>query len=324
MITLSSSKIELWEQCQLKFYAHCVLGLKGDFNFAKEPRIQLGSLLHRLFQDFYKNNHQISLFTKEHNKLENLLTLFESEWQALSLKLDFKSDTENEAYKVKGQKALKNFYSREEVREFHPPLYMEQWFNFHLQDFKLNGRIDRIDRESNRKIVITDYKITDKLPNSSELEDDIQLSIYHLACQHSILKEEPSELILFYPVQGEILRTNRTKEQLQEFTNNIQKILSELKEKGSNLGLYATNPAEWKCNSCGFKANCPEFLDAKENKQITLHEAEKLSGELLEFLKQKDTLLIKIAERKQLLKDYMQKNKLTNLGAVTLDELKQF
>ncbi|MDX1920142.1 MAG: PD-(D/E)XK nuclease family protein [Candidatus Caenarcaniphilales bacterium] len=320
MITLSSSKIDLWYQCQLKFYAHCILGLKGEYSFATEPRIQLGSLLHRYFQDFYKNHHQVSLFEKDKSKLENLLKLFETEWKSLSKKLNFKNEGDQEAYFFKGQKALKNFFAREESRDFHPPLYIEQWFNFPLSKVKLNGRIDRIDREKNGKVTIIDYKITDKLPNSSELKDDLQLTIYHLACQNSILNETPSELILYYPVQGETFRTTRTSKQLESFEQSIEQILAELDEKKDNLGLYATNPAEWKCNSCRFKANCPEHSNKDLSVELSLKEAEELAEKYGFLLSQKDQIIIEIAQIRKKLKTFMLENKLTSIGKILLNE----
>ncbi|MDJ0626133.1 MAG: PD-(D/E)XK nuclease family protein [Candidatus Caenarcaniphilales bacterium] len=266
--SFSSSKIDLWKQCELKFYAHVLLGIRPKNNFSRDPKVQLGSILHKFFHEFYKDQSQTNLFKQNIKSLRNLEEEFCTAWDDISKSLDYGNDTDAKTqqffYQEKGLKALKNFYKREEKRGFKQPVFLEKWFKLSFDEFSLTGRVDRIDREEDGSISIVDYKITDKILSVEDAKGDNQLTIYSIACLQSLLNEKAQKLILYYPTQDEEIISYRNDSSIEELLLKLKQINSHIEQHGLQQDKYNTNPADWKCSSCGFQKQCPEFNERKK------------------------------------------------------------
>jgi RecB family exonuclease len=314
MLTFSYSKIKLWDECELKFYAHELLKLKPLSSLSSDPKVALGNLVHRYFYEFYKNQIQTNLFKSGQISLEDWKAEFIDEWSLLCAKLIFKEDTHPAAFLERGILALQNFYAREQLRGFKLPIYLEQRFTIDLGEFKLSGIIDRIDREDDGSLTVIDYKVADQMQTCEQADTDLQLTMYHLACEQTLTRQSPAKLALYYPLQNEIVYTKRHDLHLQTLLKKVSTIIYKLTSRGEDIDQYQTSHAEWKCNSCGYKTQCPEHrfeqdlrLPLKEEILLKIEEFVALKSQLTE-------LENKTEELKTEIKDYMLANKLKKMS----------
>jgi len=141
---------------------------------------------------------------------------------------------EKEAYE-KAREMLAQFYATENVR---PPLALEQGFNAFLasdgRPLRIAGRMDRIDDAGGGKIEIVDYK-TGKPKGQKYVDSDEQLTFYALAA--SMIEEPPFgkkpeeiTLTLHYLETGEKLTTRRSKEQLDDYREDLLRLRDEIEK----------------------------------------------------------------------------------------------
>ena len=128
------------------------------------------------------------------------------------------------------------------------PAYLERPFNVRIEDFLINGRIDRIDKLADGTYEIIDYKTGSK--KDENLKKNLQLSIYALACR-DIFKLKVSKLSLYYLDGNEKVSTDRTDSELESTKNEIMSNIELLKSSD-----FAPTPG-FHCQFCEFKMICP-------------------------------------------------------------------
>ena len=98
---------------------------------------------------------------------------------------------------------------------------LESSFNILIQDDQethiLRGKIDRIDKLKDGVFEIVDYKTDRRLPSQESADNNIQLSIYHLALTSRWPNLNGGSKIEFiFLKHGEKLTTKRTSAKLEE------------------------------------------------------------------------------------------------------------
>ena len=86
--------------------------------------------------------------------------------------------------KPRAKKILSDYYDKLDKSKF-SVVDLESSFNILIQDDQethiLRGKIDRIDKLKDGVFEIVDYKTDRRLPSQESADNNIQLSIYHLA-----------------------------------------------------------------------------------------------------------------------------------------------
>jgi len=128
---------------------------------------------------------------------------------------------------------LNNFYEAGEYKL--QPDFVEQWFEFPVEDFILSGRIDRIDGAH-----VIDYKTGNYVPNIEELKNDVQTIVYLHGAHHIISK--PAQSIIYYYLASnqkiQITKTpNEIKQDLEKIKDIVRKIRAD-KEFFPSLSMY--------------------------------------------------------------------------------------
>ena len=106
-------------------------------------------------------------------------------------------------------------YHRENAAEYRIPAALEFRFTIEVEGVALSGVIDRMDRIPGGGYEIIDYKTNRRLPPQARIDQDLQLSIYHLAAQE-IWGIEPERLTLYYLLPGQRMTTTRTPADVDE------------------------------------------------------------------------------------------------------------
>ncbi|MBN2693676.1 PD-(D/E)XK nuclease family protein [bacterium] len=203
-LVFSASSLNTYLDCELKFYYETVLAIKQTEKITDSPdRASIGTIIHNILQDFYKNSLNIlsSDLLKSSNK--NLFKNFESNIENTYKKIGkikdiFRGKNRTNLFAIK--KMLDKVFEIERDRDSFKVLEVEKRvvFDLNLESnfiIKLKGFIDRVDQLSNGKIIIIDYKTTTKKPRQSLIPKGLDFDNWYL--YPSVLEKEHFQLLLY-------------------------------------------------------------------------------------------------------------------------------
>ncbi len=213
-----------------------------------------GSTIHNTLNIFYKRIHSLShskgLFSEydEDISLDALLSIYKESW----IFVGYDSKTDEDRERKEGEKMLIKFYELHKDN-FGDPLFLEKSFKLHIGDSIISGRIDRIDQiiysENKKTIEIIDYK-TGKIRGQKEVDDDLQLSIYAMACENC-LHLNVEKLSFYFVGDNKKIETKRSKEDIEKAKEEIIGIMKKIRDKE-----FIADPSKQKCKCCSYKNIC--------------------------------------------------------------------
>jgi len=128
-------------------------------------------------------------------------------------------------------------------------LHTEEWFDVPLGDITLTGRVDRMDRTADGRVVVTDYK-TGKPRSQEDADESLQLSIYALAVKEKWGYE--IERLVFHNIEEDTpVSTYRTQAQMQEARLIVEDVAQCIGE-----GKFEAKPG-FNCVFCAYRSLCP-------------------------------------------------------------------
>ena len=147
MKPLSHSSISQYLKCPLKYKFIYIDG----FLKAKKPSLSFGDSLHQALHYFYDTK------IPQPHPLKELLGFYRDIW----VKDGYGSEDEEKQYFGYGKHILSEFYNKH-IKGFHNPFAVEDVFNTEVDGIAVTGKIDRIEKLSNGRIEIIDYKSNKK------------------------------------------------------------------------------------------------------------------------------------------------------------------
>jgi len=171
----------------------------------------------------------------------------------------FSGGSEEKMYRDHGRQVLAQ-YHRENAPQYRIPVALEFRFQIQVEGVTLSGIIDRMDRLPGGGYEIVDYKTNRRLPPQSRIDQDLQLSIYHLAARE-VWGIEPERLTLYYLLPGQRMSTTRTPADVDELRGRIAVVAERIE-----AGMFEArqNPL---CDWCDYQALCPLFRHRHEREQ---------------------------------------------------------
>jgi DNA helicase-2/ATP-dependent DNA helicase PcrA len=112
------------------------------------------------------------------------------------------------------------------------------------------GSIDRIDRLPSGGIEVIDYK-TGKVSSQKGVDENLQLSIYALACRDALGLGTPERVTLYFTESATRMSTTRTDEQLDEARDTLVAWVQRLRS-----GDFAATPSASQCWRCDYAPMC--------------------------------------------------------------------
>ncbi|MEA1880779.1 MAG: PD-(D/E)XK nuclease family protein, partial [Candidatus Marinimicrobia bacterium] len=162
---LSASSIDTYQSCPMKYRLGRIDAIPES---QSKPQLVFGNIIHRTLQRFHD--------AEEDHSLDRLLQLLNEEWDSSGF---FYRDQEKE-FKLQGEEILKRYFGSYELE---PPqvIAREKKFNFMIDDIKITGAIDRIDKTESGNHVV-DYKTSS---TTSSAKSSMQLAIYSMYLEQS-------------------------------------------------------------------------------------------------------------------------------------------
>ena len=232
---LSYSSISTYQNCPLAYKFRYIDRLP-----TKRTRyLSFGSSLHAILAYFYE------AASVKPPSLDRLLEYLPQVWESEG----YSDSSEEQTYFEQAKKVLSQFYHTN-ISDLQIPVALEHKFAIELDCCTLTGIIDRVDRLPNGGYEVIDYKTSRKLPPKAKIHTDLQLSIYHLACQE-LWEAEPIRLSLYYLMPNTKRSTKRSKSDIDKTKSLIAGVRKDIEDE-------KYEPKENSlCPWCDFQDHCP-------------------------------------------------------------------
>lgn len=248
--SFSASELETYYKCPKKYYYKYVLNLNFD---EKTDHLYLGVAAHKIFENFFKvYNEEIFLYLNDEDTFFKGLEDFIEQQLYRHLKgeiFDLKLKNYINLYRNLIKASL--FIDLDDLKSHHKvfyPVEYEKDINYQLEDYKIHGRVDRIERSLDGDLSITDFKLSKSNSAYGDLKDpkSLQLAIYYLSnpekikyLRHVLIRGK--EINQYY-ISEDITKnsTNIDEKEVQEGTSKllieiIENILDGNFIEGSNI-----------------------------------------------------------------------------------------
>lgn len=232
--SLSYSKLDTFSRCPLKYKFRYIYKIPTPSAHAANFGTSIHNTLNEIYE-YLKINKEISL--------DKCKELYDKNW----IPYGYESKAHLNTRKEKGWELLQNYYEKNS-NPWKIPAFLEKAFYLKADKYTVSGRIDRIDLLEDGTYEVIDYK-TGKSKKGSNLDKDLQLSIYALACKE-VYRIPVSKLSLYFLEDNEKVSTTRTDEQLEKSRNEIIEKASKLTHSD-----FEATPG-FPCGFCEYRLIC--------------------------------------------------------------------
>ena len=277
----SYSSLDTYKKCPLKF------------KYQELDRIKVPKLIEAIYGAII---HDCLKFIFERNPLyptiDETVNFFTDKWEE---KKDlFKNSDEEKIYYEDGISILKKFYKTNPPWNFNT-VDLESRFEVELEDpekkqkHTLVGIIDRIDKNpEDESYEIIDYKTARKMPSQDILDNNLQMSIYHLG----LIKRWPHlsfrniKITLYFLKHGEKISTFRSEEKLEDTKKFVLDTINEIEKKIKNNYEFPPVPSPL-CGWCGYKKMCPMWKHLYNHQSLIISNQKDIEPIIKEYFELK-------------------------------------
>jgi len=297
--------LDTYKQCPKKYKFQQIDKIK----IPKTKEAVFGTLVHESLKFMFSRD---PLFPT----LEEVLASFREKLAESPIK-----NEDKERYGEAGMEMLRKFWKKNPPWNFNV-IDTESRFEVTLDDntnkttHVLAGIIDRIDTPSESTYEVIDYKTSRKLPSQKYVDEDLQLSLYHLAITKRWPHTDPDYIILslYYLKAGEKLSTKRSGGALKTTEEKVLEKIHAIEEKIKSDD-FPPKPSAL-CNWCGYRPICPAWKHLYQKKKDASPqdiEIERVIDDFLELKQKSEEDKKKIAELADKINVYMDLEKVERL-----------
>ena len=233
---LSASAIDRYRTCPLQFKLEREWRIPSEISAA----VEYGASVHRVLLAYFD-----SLRWNRALSSPELVERFRADLASEAITDPY----QRELYQRQGVTQLREFVAGVESA---PPevLHTEEQFSMKIGQTMLAGRIDRIDRAPNDRVIITDYK-TGKPKSQDDADHSLQLSLYALAAREKWGYQ--AENLVFHNLDGNTrVKTVRSDRELDEAREMVIEVAAQIAE-----GNFEPTPG-FHCAWCSYRFLCPK------------------------------------------------------------------
>ena len=298
----SYSSLNTYQQCPLKYKFQEIDRIKA----AKGPEAIFGNIIHNCLKFMFER-------TPLYPASDEIIDRFWLLWGERKSKIEISLE-EDKAYAEEGVLILKKFYKHNQPWNFNV-LDLESRFEILIPDSDagenhiLAGIIDRVDKNNGDAYEIIDYKTSRRMPSQENLDNDLQMSIYHLGIikRWPHIRPENVKLSLYFLKHGEKITTSRSEENLEKTKKFIVGLINEIKNRIQNNCDFPAFPSPL-CGWCGYKPLCPMWkheYQKSTSQKADQNEIEKIIKEYLKLKEQNNQNNKRLTELQAFIYDFM-------------------
>lgn len=247
MPSFSHSKLSSYQQCPQKYKFRYVDEIPPPI---RSIELHLGDSVHRALEKLYADARAGQIAG-----VDDLLKSFQQKWdEGFSADLRIvRARTTAQTYLEMGSKMLSDYHW-----SFHPftqntTLELEEKFLFPVSDrHEMRGIIDRLARNNDGSLEIHDYKTSRRLPDATQVSNDVQLALYEIAIRHRWPETQNISLIWHYLAFDKQITITKTTEQLETVKRSTLDQIHTI-EAATSFPTHVTPLCDW----CEYKEMCP-------------------------------------------------------------------
>lgn len=254
---ISASEMRDFLECGLAYKFGRIDGIEPEF---KPASMLFGSCIHQALAQFYRVQRQ-----GHEMELDDLLECFSTVWTEEAKQtgnLQYRKDESFESLSNTGRGLLEAFH-RDLPRERFRVLDVELPFSFRIEGVEVPviGAMDLVLLDESGTVVVVDHKTRSKSPTRAEIDQSLQLSVYHMAVRSHGFAD--AEILL----RADCLIKTKTPKFEQCYTSrselDIRRAVGRIRSAWDAIQREAFVPApgdSWKCGCCAFKTHCADWL----------------------------------------------------------------
>ncbi|HZR58664.1 MAG TPA: ATP-dependent DNA helicase [Terriglobales bacterium] len=233
---LSASAVQRYDVCPLQFKLEREWNIPGEVPAA----FQYGATMHRILKAYYD-----SVRAERPLSEEKLIELLQNDLAEAGIDDPY----QHELYEKQGKEQIRGLLEACRRSPVPQVLHTEEGFEIKIAGTTVVGRIDRIDRLPDGRVVITDYK-TGKPQSQDDADESLQLSIYAIAAREKW--GYVTDHLAFYNLQeNSNVITERGGLALKEAELKVQNVADRIA-----AGDFKATPGFY-CNFCAYRNLCP-------------------------------------------------------------------
>lgn len=246
---LSVSRLKRLEECPAAYAYHYIFKVDSD---EEAVPADFGVLLHEVLETIMQWVVDTE-FTGQISE-QQVLDLYRAAWPR------YESLIGIELYQ-EGARILREHIRKHGRVDHLRILSVELEFNLRLEEFVVNGYMDRVDKVNDDTIRIVDYKSSWLIFSRDEIDADLQMSVYGLAAQQMWPWAKHIEYEFHMIRHGVELKTSRTQQQLDDARDYVLTMGRQSETAEEFPARLNSN-----CSTCAFRKICPEYARAIEGK----------------------------------------------------------
>ncbi|HSO93893.1 MAG TPA: PD-(D/E)XK nuclease family protein, partial [Candidatus Dormibacteraeota bacterium] len=231
---LSYTQVDTYQRCPQMYQYRFVFRLPTR----PRPQMQFGRILHEALKDALGSIERDRPLTWE---------MVDSAYVAAWTRERFCAPEQAPSLQDLGRTYLLKAFNAGDLSK---PLLLEQPFSLRVDQLRLTGRIDRVDRLKDGTYEVIDYK-TGSARRAAELQRDLQLGVYALAAK-DVFRFNPLSLSYYYLETSQRVTVEKPPERLEEDRQTIIKVA-----EGIRAEQFPARPDRMKCSGCDFRLLCP-------------------------------------------------------------------
>ena len=247
--TLSPSKVSAFKNCALSFRFSAIDRLPEP---PSEPAMK-GTTVHRALEFLLAEEPADRTPEAAQGHLRTALEEMRAgrEWAELGL-----DDERSAAFEADTETMLGRYFQLEDPRTIEP-VGLELMLTSEIDGVAVRGIIDRLERDADGSLVVTDYK-TGRAPRQSQEQSKLGgVHFYAFLCKETY-GELPSRIRLVYLGRDpQVISTTPTEQSVRGLRNRVAAMWAAV-ERACEHDDFRPNPSAL-CNWCAFKQYCPAF-----------------------------------------------------------------
>lgn len=303
----SYSSLDTFKTCPLKYKFQDI----DKIRVPKNMEMVFGACVHSALKFMFER-------TPLYPTLDQVVDFFRNIWDQSKIAINSSaSEEDKDVFYKEGILILEKFYKYNQPWNFNV-VDLESRFETTLEDEKtgethiLAGIIDRVDKNEDLYEII-DYKTAKRMLAQQNLDNDFQMSIYHMGITKRWPHLDPKKikLSLYFLKHGEKISTSRTSEQLEETKKNILGIINDIQARIKNNYDFPPTPSAL-CDWCGYRQMCPmwKHLYSRQYSAISSQkDLEPVIKEYFDLKAQNDKNDERLDELKAIVYGFMDKQK---------------